>query len=151
MTAALDFARIRRLIRIYAVVQVLLVVLLIYMAVNFQARLSSDRFMKSVVITLLIQLALFYPINKFANREAGREIDSCATGLTPEQLKSLRTKRLIGDSVKVGVVIFYVTFILKAPAHPFFLGTLYFTFILTVLSYFQCFNFAARRRIRGQG
>ncbi|HEY6008708.1 MAG TPA: hypothetical protein VIU40_10335 [Geobacteraceae bacterium] len=151
MTAALDFTRIRRLILIYAVVQVLLVLLLIYMAVNFQTRLSSDRFLKSVVITLVVQLALFYPINKLAAREAGREVDSCAPGLTPEQLKGLRNKRLIGDSIKLAVIIFFITFIFKAPPHPFVMSTLYFTFILTILSYFQCFNFAARRKMRGQG
>ena len=97
MKTTYDFKKLRRLITIYVVVQVVLVGLLIYMALNFQAQMSSDRFLKAVVITLIIQTALFYPINRFANREAGREVDSSATGLTPDDLKGLRTKRMFGD------------------------------------------------------
>ena len=122
MKTTYDFKKLRRLITIYVVVQVVLVGLLIYMALNFQAQMSSDRFLKAVVITLIIQTALFYPINRFANREAGREVDSSATGLTPDDLKGLRTKRMFGDVVKCGVFIFFITFIWKAPAHPFFLS-----------------------------
>jgi hypothetical protein len=151
MKTAYDFKKLRRLMTIYAVVQVALVALLIYVALNFQAQLPSDRFLKTVVITLVIQTALFYPINKFANREAGREVDACAAGLTPEEMKSLRNKRLFGDVVKMSVFIFFVTFIWKAPPHPFFLSVVFFSFILTILSYFQCFNFAVRRQMREKG
>ena len=148
MTLIFNFTRLRRLITIYAVVQVVLVALLVYMALKFQTRLPSDRFMKSVVATLVVQLALFYPINKFAAREAEREVDACGAGLSPEQVKGLRNKRLFGDVIKMSVFIFFITFIYKAPPHPFVLSVLFFTFILTFLSYFQCFNFAARRLMR---
>lgn len=148
MAQAFDFKRLRRLINIYVVVQVVLVLLLVYMAINFQAKLPSGRFLKAVIATLFGQLVLFYPINKFASREAEREIASCAAGLTPEELKEMRNKRIFGDVVKMAAFIFFITFIYKAPPHPFILGILFFTFILTFLSYFQCFNFAARRQMR---
>ncbi len=151
MKTMYDFKKLRRLITIYGVVQVVLIGLLIYMALNFQAQMTSDRFLKTVVITLIIQAALFYPINKFAIRESGREVDASATGLSPDDLKGLRNKRMFGDVVKMAVFIFFITFIYKAPSHPFILSILFFSFILTILTYFQCFNFAARRQMKEKG
>lgn len=149
MANSFDFKKLRRLITIYGVVQILLVILLIAMAVYFQAGLQAkgtpQLFMKSVMITMFIQLALFYPINKFAAGQAKRAVDACADNLTAEAMKSFRTSRLIGDMVKVAVFIFYTTFILRAPAHLFILSLIMFSFILTTLTYFQCYNFAAKK------
>ena len=154
MKSVFDFKKIRRLITIYAVVQVALVGLLIYMALYFQASFQAspfpNRFLKSVIATLVIQLALFYPINKFACKEVEREVNACAGGLTPEELKGLRNKRLFGDVIKMSVFIFFGTFIYRAPKNNFILSIMFFSFILTILSYFQCFNFAARREMRAK-
>ncbi|TWJ33123.1 hypothetical protein [Geobacter argillaceus] len=152
MSTSFDFKRLRRFITIYAAVQVVLVLLLVYMAVNFQAGLQAEgrpqRFLHSVVATLVFQLMLFYPIRKFAASEATREVEACATNLDPDTLKKMRTRRTIGDVVKCGAFIFFVTFILKAPQDRFVLSIIFFTFILTFLSYFQCFNFAAKREMK---
>ena len=112
MSARFDFKKLHRFIMIYAVVQVVLVLLLVYMAMSFQVSLQQ-RFLTSVIASLVIQLALFYPIWKFAGREAAREVDACEIGLDAEKLKAMRTKRTIGDVVKSGVFIFFITFIKK--------------------------------------
>jgi predicted membrane protein len=122
------------------------------MAVYFQAGLQAagkaPLFMKSIMLTMLIQLALFYPINKFAAGQAKREVDSCADNLTAEELKSFRTSRLIGDMIKAAVFIFYTTFILRAPVHLFIYSLIIFSFLLTTLTYFQCYNFAAKKAMK---
>jgi uncharacterized membrane protein YhaH (DUF805 family) len=155
MAKSFDFKRLRRLTTIYLVVQVFLVILLVYMAMNFQTGLQAEgrpqRFLHSVVVTLIIQLALFYPLNKLAARDAAREVDSCAIGLSVEELKGLRTKRIIGESIKTAIFIFFITFILKAPQDRFILSVIFFSFILTILSYYQCYNFAAKRLMREKG
>jgi hypothetical protein len=152
MAEKFDFKKLRRLITIYAVVQVFLVALLIFMAVNFQAGLQAEgrpqRFLHGVIASLVIQLALFYPINRFATNEAKREVDSCATNLSTEEQKAVRNKRMIGDVIKTGVFIFFITFIYKAPKDRFVLSVIFFTFILTSLSYFQNYNFAAKRAMK---
>jgi len=157
MSTVFDFKKLRRLINIYAFVQVVLVGLLIYTALQFQTSLTAvgraDLFTKSIMYTLLMQLALFYPIFKFGSREAGLAVDSLQSGLTPAELKSLRNKRLVGDVVKSGVFCFYVVFIWKVPvsnaaATRFFLSMIFFNFILTYLCYFQCFNFAVKRLMK---
>lgn len=155
MAKSFDFKRLRRLTTIYLVVQVFLVILLVYMAMNFQTGLQGEgrpqRFLHSVVVTLIIQLALFYPLNKLAARDAEREVDSCAIGLSVEELKGLRTKRIIGESIKTAIFIFFITFILKAPQDRFILSVIFFSFILTILSYYQCYNYAAKRLMREKG
>ncbi len=155
MANQFDFKKLRRLITIYAVVQVFLVALLIFMAVNFQAGLQGEgrpqRFLHGVVAAFVIQLALFYPINRFATHEAKREVDSCDTNLLPEQQKALRNKRMVGDVIKTGVFVFFITFIYKAPKDRFILSVIFFTFILTALSYFQNYNFAAKRAMKEKG
>jgi hypothetical protein len=154
MASAFNFTKLRRFIKIYAAVQVFLIALLIYMAVFFQAGLRAEgrpqRFFHSVVVTLVIQLALFYPINRFAVREAEREVEACAEGLGFEKLKALRSSRTIGDVIKAGVFLFFITFSYRAPQDKFVLSVIFFSFILTFLSYFQCFNFAAKRSIAGK-
>lgn len=152
MSTRFDFKKLRRFTMIYAVVQVVLVLLLIYMAMNFQTGLQIEgrpqRFFHSIVASLIIQMALFYPIWKFAGSEAAREVNACEIGLDAEKLKSMRTRRTVGDVVKCGAFVFFITFIYKAPQDRFILSVIFFTFILTFLSYFQCFNFAAKREMK---
>lgn len=161
MSTGFDFKKLRRLINIYAVVQIGLVALLIYVAMNFQVGLASigrgDLFNKSILITLLMQLAMFYPVYKFAAREAALAIEAVQAGLTSEQLKSQRNKRLVGDVIKAGVFCFYLAFTLlvssknlPGAAAKFVLSMIFFNFILTYLSYFQCFNFAAKREMKAK-
>lgn len=155
MAKSFDFKRLRRLITIYAVVQVFLIVLLVITALYFQSGFQADgmpqRFLKSIVVTLAIQLALFYPINRFAAKEAEREVNSCANDLSVDELKGLRSKRIVGDAVKIAVFIFFLTFTWKAPENKAVLSVLFFSFILTFLTYFQCYNFAAKRLMREKG
>lgn len=132
---------------IYSVVQIFLVALLLFVAYYFQAGLGA-LFIKSVMITLIIQLAAFYPIYLFAGREARREVAAVAIGLTPEELKVLRNKRLIGDVVRSGVFCFFLIFSYRAPSHPLVQSLIFFSFILTYLTYFQCFNFVAKREMK---
>ncbi|SNB46916.1 hypothetical protein [Geobacter sp. DSM 9736] len=152
MATGYDFRKLRRLIMIHTVVQIFFFVLLIFMAVNFQetfrAKGMPQVFLNSIIATVLIQLAIFYPIKKAAGREVEREITASAAGLTPEQLKELRKKRVFSDFIKTSIFIFFFTFIAKAPPATFVLSTTFFTFAVTALTYFQCFNFAARRAIR---
>jgi ABC-type spermidine/putrescine transport system permease subunit II len=152
MAKVFEFKKMRRTIMIYGVVQLFLIGLLIYMAVHFQAGLQAEgrpqRFLHSVVATLVIQLALFYPINRFATKEADREIEASAEGLGIEELKALRSKRMVGDVIKAAIFLFFVTFIYKAPKDLFILSVIFFSFILTFLSYFQCYNFSAKRLMK---
>ena len=155
MAKTFDLTKMRKLLKIYTVVQVLLVALLIFMAVNFQAGLQAEgrpqRFMHSVIVTLVIQLALFYPLSKYATSDANREIEGSVPGLTVEEQKALRQKRLFSDFMKGAIFIFFVTFILRAPQERFILSVIFFTFILTILTYFQCFNFTVKRKIKELG
>jgi hypothetical protein len=152
MAKAFDFKRMRTFIKIYGVVQVGLIGLLIFMAVHFQTGLQAEgrpqRFLHSVVVTLLIQLALFYPINRFATKEAEREVETSVVGLGVEELKALRSKRMLADAIKWAVLIFFITFILRAPKDVFALSMIYFSFIVTMLTYFQCYNFSAKRLMK---
>lgn len=155
MTTGFDFKKLRRLIMIYAVVQVILVLLLVSIAFLFQSTLGP-LFWKSIIITLVIQLVNFYPVNLFATREAKREIAAVAIGLTPEELKAQRQQRLVGDVIKMAVFAFFVIFAYKAPVTPnvqanrFYQSLIFFNFILTYLCYFQCFNFAAKREMKAK-
>jgi len=151
MAKSYDFKKMRRLIKIQVAVQLFLLVLLVFMAVNFQGGLQAEgrpqRFLHSVITTLVIQLALFFPINKLAVWDAKRET-TAATDLSADEQKVLRRKRLISDYIKGAVFIFYVTFIYKVPKDLFILSIIFFSFILTFLTYFQCYNFAARRLMK---
>ncbi|MCM2359852.1 MAG: hypothetical protein NDI77_17005 [Geobacteraceae bacterium] len=152
MAKAFEFKKLRRVIMIYGVVQLFLIGLLVYMAIHFQSGLQAEgrpqRFLHGVVATLVLQLALFYPINRFAASEAEREIEACAVGLGVEELKAFRSKRMVGDVIKSAVFLFFITFIYKAPKDLFILSVIFFTFILTFLTYFQCYNFAAKRLMK---
>jgi hypothetical protein len=147
-----EFSNLKRLVTIYLFVQIFLLALLAYVGFGFQMKMRAigrpDQFTKSALAALVLQLVLFYVINKFASSEASREVESSATGLKTDELAALRKKRLIGDFIKAGVFIFFVTFILRAPDVPLVQCTLFFTFILTFLTYFQCYNFAVKRLMK---
>lgn len=153
MPEGFDFKKIHRLIKIHLAVQLLLGVLLIYIALQFQAALGP-LFWKSVIITMIIQLVNFYPVNFFAGKEAKREIAATAFNLTPEEFKSQRTKRIIGEVIKMAVFAFFLIFAWSAPvtaniqANRFTQSLIFLNFILTYLTYFQCFNFAAKRAMK---
>lgn len=146
-----DYTRLRRMTKIYLVIQIFLVVLLVFMAMNFQAKMTAEgvgsRFLHSVIAAFAIQMALFYPIRKFAGSEAEREIEACRPDLDKDAQKSLRTRRMIADVAKMGVFVFYVTFVAKAPKVLFIQSLIFFSFILTFLSYFQCLSISLKRSI----
>jgi len=152
MSTGFDFKRLRRTLKINLAVQALLALLLIYVALLFQASLGP-LFWKSILITLVIQLVNFYPINFFAGKEAKREVAATAYSLTPEEFKSQRSKRIIGEVIKMGVLAFFLIFAYSAPTTPnlqanrFTQSLIFLNFILTYLTYFQCFNFAAKREM----
>lgn len=155
MSTGFDFKKLRRLIMIYTVVQVLLVALLVFVALQFQAGLGP-LFWKSVIITLIIQLVNFYPIYLFANREAKLEISAQTPALTQAEFKSQRQKRLIGEVVKMSIFAFFLIFAWTVKPAPTIAGTrfiyslIFFNFILTYLTYFQCFNFVAKREMKAK-
>lgn len=154
-----DFKRLNRTMTIYRVVQALFVALLLFMAFNFQHIFSMqgkpEQFMSGIITTLVIQLILFYPIYRLAKRDSGVEFASSAIGLTTEELKALRKKRLLGDLWKGAGFAFYIIFIImipdakKAAGVSIVLAITIFSFILTCLTYFQCFNYSAKKRING--
>ena len=153
MPTGFDFKKLHRLIMIHLVIQILLVVILIYVALQFQAGLGP-LFWKSIIITMVIQLVNFYPVNFFANKEAKREVAAVAFSLTQAEFKSLRTKRIIGEVIKMSVFAFFFIFALTFKGAPtiiaarFTYSLIFFNFILTYLTYFQCFNFAAKREMK---
>ncbi|MBI1921131.1 MAG: hypothetical protein HYS23_08635 [Geobacter sp.] len=149
-----DFQKLRKHMTIFRVAQVFLFVILIFMAVNFQAQFvnsgKSPQFLKSVIAALIIQLILFYPINKFAAGDAEREMAATNPAATQEELSKLRSKRIVSDFTKAAVFIFFITFISTAPAILVINCTVFFVFILSVLTYFQCYNFVIRRAIKNR-
>ena len=149
MAATYDFKKLRRLLNIHLVIQIILVALLVAVSWLFQQRLA-DRFLNGVIFSLVIQLGLFFPVKSLTSKEVDREIASSAIGLTPADLQALRRKRVTADVIKSSIFLFFLIFILRLPEKPIILAIAYFTFILTCLSYFQCFNFAARREMRAR-
>ena len=153
MTEPIGMRGMRKTLMIHRVVQILLIALLLFMAMHFlqtfQDKVGNLKpFYTSLFITLLVQVALFFPIRKFADKEAIRELNAAAKGtMTFDEQKQLRFQRLLSDFIKASVFIFFVTFILMAPPVHFLLSTSYFCCIGTVLSYLQNFNFAVRRHM----
>ena len=149
MPGTLNFKRVARTIKIFAVAQLGLVAMLVYMAILFQEKFriigKADGFMYAVIISLVFQLVIFYPINKFSGKEAERDLSLTSTNLGKEEIKALSKKKRYSDIAKFSVFCFFTMFILQAPSIPFILSILYFSFILTVLSYLQCYNFAAKK------
>jgi hypothetical protein len=146
--------RLRRTLLIHRVVQVVLCVLLVYMALHFQqlflAKGMPQVFRNSLLATLLLQVVLFFPLRRFASNEARRELAVVAAGSDADRHKQLRQQRLIGDTLKGAVFLGFATFIMIAPPATFVLSTAFFCFIVTVVTYLQCFNFSVRRGLAGQ-
>jgi hypothetical protein len=152
MAGNFDFKKLRKTITIYTVMQIILGLLFVFAAFKFQQQLAMEgrpqRFMHSVLIALGMQLALFYPLSRGAQWEANREAESGLIGITPEQQKTLRTRRAVTDVLKSAVFLFFGTFIWKMPRETFFLSLVLFSFLLTFLSYSQYFSIAAKRKIK---
>ena len=159
--ASFDFKRLNRTMTIYRVVQALLVVLLVYVAFIFQNNFAlmgqPEKFTSSIIATIVIQLLLLYPIYRLAWRDAGIEIDGCVVGLTAEALTVLRKKRLLGDLWKLSAAGFFLAFVTmvpdskKAAGASHVLAIILFSFLLMCLTYFQCFNFSAKKRMKQNG
>jgi hypothetical protein len=153
-----DFKRLNRTITIYRVVQSLLVCLLIYVAYKFQMNFAligkSDKFLPSIFAAIVVQLLLLYPIYRLSWRDVGVEIEGSVVGLTAEALAALRKKRMLGDLWKFSAVGFFLAFVSlvpdakKAAGAPVILAIIIFSFLLMCLTYFQCFNFSARKRMK---
>ncbi|MBC7962819.1 MAG: hypothetical protein H7Y05_07735 [Steroidobacteraceae bacterium] len=153
-----EFKKLKRQMLLYRVVQTILVGLLVFLAMNYQGlftlRGKPEHFISSLVAAIVIQLLLIYPVYKLAWRDVGIEIEGTATGLTSEQLTALRRKRLIGDLWKFCGVAFFIVFVAlipdakKAAGATWFLATTIFSFLLTCLMYFQCFNFSAKKQLK---
>lgn len=151
MYEATALRRLRRTLLIHRIVQILLCVLLIYMALHFQQLFAAKGmphvFRNSLLATLLLQFILFFPLRSFADKEARRELAAAAMQATVEQQKQLRQQRLFGDILKGAVFLGFSVFILIAPPVTFVLSTAFFCFIVTVVTYLQCFNFIVRREL----
>jgi hypothetical protein len=156
--ASIDFKKLNRQMMVYRIVQTILTGLLIVLAIIFQSRFAvlhrSDMFVSSIIAAIIVQLVLIYPVYRLAWRDAGVEIEGSVPKLTPEQLAALRKKRLIGDLWKFCGVAFFIVFVAlvpdakKAAGAPLVLASTIFSFLLTCLMYFQCFNFSAKKRMR---
>lgn len=144
--------KLQKTIVIHRVVQVFLLGLFLYMAYNFQqifqAKGMPHVFLNSIVTSLVIELLLFYPIRKFAISEAEREVAASQPGLSGDVLKALRQRRLFSDIVKVSIFFAFTLFILLSPPATFVMSTAFFCFVLTLLTYCQCFNFALARGLK---
>jgi hypothetical protein len=148
MTQGFDYTRLKRLITIYYVVQGFLLVLLAVIAFWLQAHVSQQVFVNSLIRAVVAQIILFYPVYRFAAHEAKREVSSCSSSLSKDELMALRRKRVTGDIVKAAVFIFFLVFILRAPQVPGAQFSILFVFILMTLCYFQCYNFVAGKQMK---
>ncbi|HIJ86491.1 MAG TPA: hypothetical protein HPP97_02270 [Desulfuromonadales bacterium] len=153
----LNGKKLQRTMMVNRIVQTVLLALLFYLAINFQALFAQqgkpEQFFSSIVIAVVVQLLLIYPIYKLAWRDVGIEVDSSVVGITPEQTAALRKKRLLGEMWKVSGIAFFLVFavmvpdVKKAPGARLVLAATIFSFLLTCLMYFQCFNFACKKRV----
>jgi len=153
-----NFIRLKRLTLIYNVVQVGLFGLLLFMAYNFMlvfARYGlSGYFLKSIGISVIIQLIMFYPAWWLSRQDLDIEVGTALVTVTPEQLVALRRKRMIGDIWKLSALGAFVVFVAMSPSvdkgrgASLILAIAYFGFLLTALTYFQCFNYNAKRKIK---
>ncbi|MDA8412338.1 MAG: hypothetical protein M0023_00950 [Desulfobacteraceae bacterium] len=153
-----DFKHLKRTMTIYRVVQTLLLCLLIYVAYIFQGNFAllgkPEKFITSIVAAIAVQLLLLYPLYRLAWRDVGVEIEGCTIGLTKEALAALRKKRQLGDLWKFSAVGFFLAFVTLVPdakksaGAPIILAITIFSFLLMCLTYFQCYNFSAKKRMK---
>jgi hypothetical protein len=126
------------------------------MAYNFMLTFAKygiqGAFFKSFGIAVGIQLLLMYPAWWLSRQDVEIEVDGSLVGITPEQQVLLRRKRMIGDIWKLSVLGAFVVFVAMAPGvdkargASIILAIAYFAFLLVALTYFQCFNFIAKKR-----
>jgi lysylphosphatidylglycerol synthetase-like protein (DUF2156 family) len=149
-----DFKKLRKTIVINRIIQGFFIILLVVAVIKVQAGLAEQgrpqRLMHAIVITALLQLALFYPLSKGAGKDAAREIESAETGLSVDRIQDLRRRRIFSEFMKAAIFLFFATFIARAPGDLFIQSTILFTFIVTVVTYLQCFNFQAKRKMSGE-
>lgn len=151
-----DFTRLKRFTIIHNVVQVGLLGLLLFMAYNFLmafAQYSMEgAIFTSIGLSVLIQLLMLYPAWWLARQDVEVEIETSKAGVTPDQLLALRRKRMIGDIWKIAAAGAFVVFISMSPGvdkgrgASVILSVSYFSFLLVTISYFQCYNFIAKKR-----
>ncbi|MDD5285522.1 MAG: hypothetical protein PHD54_06660 [Desulfuromonadaceae bacterium] len=153
-----EFKRLNHLIIIYRVVQIILVMLLLFMAYHFQQLFvligKPGQFINSFIVAVISQMILLYPAYLLSRRDAKMEIESCALGVSVETLVAIRKKRLLSDLLKFCILIFFITFVAMAPdakkstGAPLVLSTCIFSFLLISLTYFHGFNFCAKKQIK---
>ena len=156
--ASVDFKKLNRQMMIYRIVQTILTGLLIVLAIVFQGQFAAlgkpGQFFSSIMAAVAVQLLLIYPVYRLAWRDAGVEIEGSQPKMTKELLAALRKKRLIGDLWKFCGVAFFIVFVAlvpdakKASGAPLVLASTIFSFLLTCLMYFQCFNFSEKKRMK---
>jgi len=143
-----QFSKLKKTMKIFAVVQAGLIALLVFMAVNFQTKLRllhrEHNFMQGVVFSFVVQLVLFYPIYRFAGKEAERDL-ALASNPSTAEINAIFKKKRFADVLKVSVFLFFLVFIIASPADPQALSIIYYSFVLTILTYLQCYNFAAKK------
>lgn len=149
MNATVVQSRLRRTLWIHRLLQVFLVGLMLITALHFQQLLvsqgRSQAFLQSILVTLLIQAALFVPIRRFALAEAGRERVSSSGPLTAEMQASLHRQRLFSDLIKAALFLFFLVFVVLAPAATTLLCTVFFCFVLSLLTFLQCYGYVMRQ------
>ena len=156
--ASVDFKKLNRQMMVYRIVQSILTGMLVVLAIIFQGRFAAlhkpEQFVTSIVAAIIVQLVIIYPVYRLAWRDAGVEIEGSQPNMSAEQLAALRKKRLIGDLWKFCGVAFFMVFVTlvpdakKAAGAPLVLAATIFSFLLTCLMYFQCFNFSAKKRMK---
>jgi len=150
MAQTFDFTRLRKLTVIHGFVQAFLLVLLAGTSYVLLGKVPSQVFLNSIIRVVVIQLILFYPVYKFALGDAQREVATAAVGLTPDEQQALRRKRVFSDILKGALIIFFFTFSLRAPAAPQIQFMILAVFLLSYLTYFQCFNYAAKKLMKAK-
>lgn len=154
--ASYDFTRLRRFSVIYNVVQVCLVGLLLFMSYNFMMAFAkygmSGAFMKSFGMAIAVQLILIYPAFWLARQDVEVEVESALSNITADQQMALRKRRLVGDIWKLAALGAFAVFVAMSPGvdkgrgASMILAISYFSFLLVAITYFQCFNYIARKR-----
>ena len=143
-----DFGKLKKTMKIFAVVQAALIALLIFMAVNFQTKLRllhrEHNFMQGVIFSFIVQLVLFYPIYRFARKEAERDLTLSGSPSTAE-VNAIFKKKRFADVLKVCVFLFFLVFLIASPSDPQALSIIYYSFVLTILTYLQCYNFSVKK------
>jgi len=156
--ASTDFKKLNRQMMVYRIVQTVLTGMLIVVAIMFQGRFvaigRAQQFYSSIFAAVTMELLLLYPVYRLAWRDAGIEIEGSRPNATSDQLAALRKKRLIGDLWKFCGVAFFLVFVSLVPdarkssGAPLVLASTIFSFLLTCLMYFQCFNFSAKKLMK---